>query len=147
MRPSRIEHCMYLAVVTSRRSTCDRLKVGCVIVDTTGHILSTGYNGSVPGAPHCTDVGHYMINGSCKRAVHAEQNAIGHAARIGGGSLAGSTIYTTHHPCIECANLIATAGIIEVVYLNPYRKEYDLAAQEISRVNCVNFTGNRLWEL
>jgi len=73
---------MRIAQEVATRSTCDRKNVGAVIVrDKT--ILSTGYNGSVRGMPHCDDVGHFMENGHCIATVHAEANAIIQAAKNG----------------------------------------------------------------
>lgn len=60
-----------VAVVVATRATCDRRHVGAVFVrDKT--ILSTGYNGSLPGQPHCDDAGHIMEDGHCVRVSHAE---------------------------------------------------------------------------
>ena len=65
-RASWDEYFMNIARVVSSRSTCDRKFVGAVIVrDKT--ILSTGYNGSIRGMPHCTEVGHMMEDGHCVR--------------------------------------------------------------------------------
>ena len=73
---------MNIAHQAATRSTCDRKHVGAVIVrDKT--ILSTGYNGSIRGMPHCDDVGHLMENGHCVATVHAEANAIIQAAKNG----------------------------------------------------------------
>ena len=73
---------MNIARQAATRSTCDRKQVGAVIVrDKT--ILSTGYNGSIRGMPHCDDVGHQMESGHCVATVHAEANAIIQAAKNG----------------------------------------------------------------
>ncbi len=73
---------MNIARQAATRSTCDRKHVGAVIVrDKT--ILSTGYNGSVRGMPHCDEVGHLMEGGHCVATVHAEANAIIQAAKNG----------------------------------------------------------------
>ena len=70
---------MNIAREVATRATCDRKMVGAVIVRGKT-ILSTGYNGSLRGLPHCDEVGHEMENGHCVRTVHAEANAIVHAA-------------------------------------------------------------------
>lgn len=104
----------------SKLGTCKRSKVGAVIVRD-GRIVSTGYNGSPPGEPHCLDVGCEMIDGHCARCVHAESNAIAFAARHG-ISTEGATIYVYGWItggdlgiCHACSKLAKSAGIIRTV--------------------------------
>jgi len=111
---------MNIALEVSRRSTCNRKHVGAVIVRDK-NILSTGYNGSIRGMPHCDEVGHDMVGGHCVRTVHAEANAIIQAARHG-VRIEGADIYTTASPCWECFKLIANAGIRRIVYREFYRE-------------------------
>jgi dCMP deaminase len=112
---------MNLAVQAATRSTCPRKHVGAVIVrDKT--VLSTGYNGSLRGAQHCTDIGCLIENDHCIRTVHAEANALVQAARHGVG-LDGADIYVTASPCFNCFKLIANAGIRSVCYGEFYRDE------------------------
>ncbi|MDE2101517.1 MAG: dCMP deaminase family protein, partial [Patescibacteria group bacterium] len=115
-----------MARLVGRRSTCPRARVGAVIVKD-GRVISIGYVGSPSGMPHCTEVGCDIdeARGGCIRTVHAEANAIAFAAKSG-IEVAGSTIYCTHLPCIDCAKLILNAGIREVVYQHPYRDERGL---------------------
>jgi len=75
MRQSWDEYFLTLAKHASTRATCDRLHAGCVIVKEK-RIVSTGYNGSLPGADHCDEVGHLMINNHCVATEHAERNAV-----------------------------------------------------------------------
>ena len=112
---------MNLAIQAARRSTCPRKSVGAVIVRDRS-ILSTGYNGSIRGAPHCTDVGCLMENDHCVRTVHAEANALVQAAR-NGVRLEGAEIYVTASPCFNCFKLIANAGIRKVYYGEFYRDD------------------------
>lgn len=105
-----------VATIMAQRATCPRRGVGAVVVNIDHQILTTGYNGSPRGLPHCTDVGCEMVDGHCVRAVHAEANAILQAARVG-TSLSYAIMYTTCKPCTRCALLIVQAGIEEVVYL------------------------------
>lgn len=121
MRKNWDEYFMDIARMAATRSTCDRKHVGAVIVRERA-ILSTGYNGSVPGAPHCDDVGHEMENGHCVRTVHAEANAIIQAAR-NGVRTDRATIYTTASPCFSCFKLIVGAGIETIVFGEMYRDE------------------------
>src|SRR6266480_8074785 len=112
---------MNIARQVSTRATCPRKHVGAVVVrDRT--ILSTGYNGSIRGMPHCEDVGCIMEDGHCIATVHAEANAILQAAR-NGVSVAGGELYTTASPCWNCFKLIANAGIRKILYGEFYRDE------------------------
>jgi dCMP deaminase len=112
---------MNIAKQAATRSTCDRKHVGAVIVrDRT--ILSTGYNGSIRGMPHCDDVGHQMENGHCVATVHAEANAIIQAAK-NGVRIDGGELYTTASPCWNCFKLIANAGVQRVYYGEFYRDQ------------------------
>ena len=120
-RASWDEYFMNIARVVSSRSTCPRKSVGAVIVrDKT--ILSTGYNGSIRGMPHCTEVGHMMENGHCVATIHAESNAILQAAR-NGVMIDGGTIYVTASPCWNCFKEIANSGIRRIVYGEFYRDD------------------------
>jgi len=120
---------MNIAHQAATRATCDRKHVGAVIVrDKT--ILSTGYNGSIRGMPHCDDVGHVMEDGHCVATVHAEANAIIQAAK-NGVRIDGAEIYTTASPCWACFKLITNAGIRTIYYGEFYRdaRSADVAAQ------------------
>lgn len=105
------------ARMVATRATCDRAHVGCVIVKD-NHILSTGYNGSISGRPHCDDEGHMMLHNHCVRTVHAEQNAVAQAAKFG-IRLFGSTAYITHSPCFQCFKILINAGIRSICYIEP----------------------------
>ncbi len=128
-RASWDEYFMNIARVVSSRSTCDRKFVGAVIVrDKT--ILSTGYNGSIRGMPHCTEVGHMMEEGHCVATIHAESNAILQAAK-NGVAIDGASIYVTASPCWNCFKQIANSGLVRVVYGEFYRdaRIFDVAKQ------------------
>ena len=112
---------MNIAEQVATRSTCDRKHVGAVIVrDKT--ILSTGYNGSVRGMPHCDDAGHDLEGGHCVATVHAEANALIQAAK-NGVVVDGAELYTTASPCWSCFKLIANVGIRTIYYGEFYRDE------------------------
>lgn len=117
-RPSWDDYFMGITFQVAQRGTCDRAYVGSIIVKDR-RILTTGYNGSPAGLPHCDEIGHLMIGGHCLRTLHAEQNAIIQAA-LHGVSVAGSTLYVTHQPCLTCAKMIINAGIKRVVYAGSY---------------------------
>jgi dCMP deaminase len=129
MRPSWDEYFMLIAKLVSTRSTCNSRPTGAVLVKDR-QILATGYNGSMPGASHCTD--QTMPDGSlyCHRralqvpdadkynfcrASHAEANAIAQAARHG-VAIKGASLYVTLEPCYVCIKLLATAQINNVYF-------------------------------
>jgi len=120
-RASWDEYFMNIARMVASRATCDRKHVGAVLVrDRT--LLSTGYNGSIRGLPHCTEVGHMMEDNHCVRTVHAEANAIIQSAKNGVG-VDGATIYTTASPCWPCFKLIANSGLKRIVFGEFYRDD------------------------
>lgn len=128
-RPGWDEYFMEIARVVARRATCDRGRSGCVIVKGR-HPLTVGYVGSPPGAGHCDDIGHLMKKVThddgtesmhCMRTVHAEQNAILQAAKLG-ISLDGTTLYCKMTPCRTCAMLIMGSGIVKVIAEKRYHK-------------------------
>ena len=112
---------MNIANEVATRSTCDRKYVGAVIVREKT-ILSTGYNGSIKGLPHCDEAGHEMVDGHCVRTTHAEANAIVQAAK-NGVEINNSAIYVTASPCYNCFKLIANAGIKTIYYGEFYRED------------------------
>ncbi len=115
------EYFMKIAEQVATRSTCDRKHIGAVIVkDKT--ILSSGYNGSLRGAPHCDDAGHDMENGHCVRTVHAEANAVAQAAK-NGVRIDEAELYVTASPCLTCFKLVANCGIQTIYYKEFYREE------------------------
>jgi len=121
------QYFMNIAKESATRSTCDRKHVGAVIVrDKT--ILSTGYNGSIRGMPHCDEVGHLMENGHCVATIHAETNAILQAAK-NGVMVDKGEVYITASPCWSCFKMLANAGIKKIYYGEFYRDEriFDVA--------------------
>ena len=118
-RASWDEYFMSIAQVVATRSTCERKFVGAVIVRNKT-ILSTGYNGSIRGLPHCTEAGHMMEDGHCVATIHAETNAILQAAR-NGVMIDGASIYVTASPCWNCFKQLANAGITRICYGEFYR--------------------------
>jgi dCMP deaminase len=115
------EYFMNIAKQAATRSTCARKHVGAVIVrDKT--ILSTGYNGSIRGMPHCDEAGHDMENDHCVATIHAEANAIIQAAK-NGVRIEDGELYTTASPCWSCFKLIANSGIRRIYFGEFYRDE------------------------
>jgi dCMP deaminase len=115
------QYFMNIAREVATRSTCARKHVGAVIVRDKV-ILSTGYNGSIRGLPHCDEVGHMMEDGHCVRTIHAENNAIIQAATHGVG-IDGAMIYVTASPCWSCFKMIANAGLRRIIFGEFYRDE------------------------
>ena len=145
MRKSWNSYFMEIADIVKTRSTCIRRQVGAVIVKD-NRIITTGYNGAPSGLTHCID------NGGCERerlnvpsgqrhelcrALHAEQNAIIQAAKIG-VSTEGATIYITTQPCVICAKMIINAGIKKVVYKASYPDEMAMNMLKESGIEVVS---------
>jgi len=97
-------------------STAKRLKVGCVIVKD-HRIISIGYNGMPSGWSNICEDEDFVTK---PEVLHAEENAITKLARST-ESGEGATVFTTHVPCISCAKLLYSSGIIGVYYTHPYR--------------------------
>ncbi len=115
-RITREQYLIEAVKLAARRGTCLRAQVGCIIVRE-GRILVTGYNGSLPGEPHCLDVGCQMEDNHCVRTIHAEANAICFAAKHG-IALEGTTLYSYGWKggiCPRCRKLCLAAGIKEMV--------------------------------
>lgn len=120
-RISRDQMLMEMALIASKRSTCNRKHVGAIIA-IEGRPVSVGYAGAPAGLPHCLEHGCLTgPDGGCIRTQHAEANAIAFAARKGIAT-ERATLYTTVSPCLACAKLIINAGIEDVWYLERYRK-------------------------
>ena len=124
------EYFISIAFLISSRSPSNRLHVGSVIVKD-NRIISAGYNGFPPGAPHVSIV----RNNHEQNAIHSEQNAVSDAAKRG-VSIENSTIYITHFPCINCAKTIISAGIVIVKYKEEYK--HDEIVDEIFRVSNIH---------
>ena len=119
---------MSIAFLTASRSVCERLQVGCVIVDN-NRIVATGYNGHISGTPHQS-----IVRDDHEQAtVHAEQNAIADAAKRG-VKLQNTTAYVTHYPCINCFKLLVQSGISTIKYFSDYKND-TIIQQLIQGVN------------
>ena len=116
-RPSWDEYFKEIVQVTSKRSPCKRLQVGCLLVKD-NRIISQGYNGFLPGCSHKS----IIREGHEQATVHAEQNAICDCAKRGVSSM-GCTAYITHYPCLICTRLLLTSGIREINYISDYKND------------------------
>ena len=127
---------MEMAEVIAGWASCfqQERKIGAVIVREK-RIMTTGYNGAPAGIRTCVERGECMrrelgIPSGTRHemcyAVHAEQNAIIQAAKLG-VSIDGATLYCTHQPCVLCAKMIVNAGIRRVVYRRGYPDAFSMA--------------------
>ena len=122
-----------IASLSSIRSPCSRLKVGCVLVKE-NRMISMGYNGFLSGCPHKS----IIVDNHEQATIHAEINAITDAAKRG-VSVDGSTAYITHHPCLNCYKALAASGVQQIIYAEDYRNDpiiqdldYDLPIRKFS---------------
>jgi dCMP deaminase len=121
MRDTRDEYYLKMLALVAGRSTCGRRLVGAIITDEAGHVLSTGYNGTPIGIPHCTEVacdGRFDPPGDSSRclSVHAEQNVLLQCTRL---DLAYN-LYISCTPCFVCAKLIVNTPIKRVICQEAY---------------------------
>ena len=148
-RPSWNSYFMEITKLVETRSTCLRRHVGAIIVKDR-HIISTGYNGPPRGVPHCDELGGCLRDKlnvpsgerhEISRAVHAEQNAIIQAAKMG-INIEGSEMYVTAHPCFICAKMIINAGIKKIYVLRGYPDELAKEILEQAHVEVIFFKGD-----
>ena len=143
-RPSWDDYFMALAKIIASRGTCDRLYAGAVLVKD-NRIISTGYNGSPPGLPHCDEVGHLLEEGHCVRTIHGEHNAILQAAVHGSTSTVGATMYSKYNPCIHCTKYVIAAGIKRVVIGKIYRNSQAVDMLKAAGVQVDIYQENPEW--
>ncbi len=140
---------MDMAEVVASWSSCyqENRHVGAVIVKDK-RILTTGYNGAPSGVVSCAEKGECLrkklniASGTRHElcyAVHAEQNAIAQAAKLG-ISVQGSTLYCTHQPCVICAKMIINSGISKVIYKYGYPDEFSIQLFKEANVEVINFS-------
>jgi dCMP deaminase len=132
-RPNWDQYFLKLAMLASERATCPRMHCGCVLVKNK-NVVSTGYNGSIPGDEHCEDVGCLVVDNHCLRTNHAEMNALTQAAKLG-HPVDGSSAYVTNMPCTTCAKALIAAGIKRVVVFSDYHDT--LATQFFAKAKVV----------
>jgi len=114
-RISWTEYFSDLAKLVSKRSPCERLQVGCVLVKN-NRIIATGYNGFLPNAEHKSIV----VDNHEQATIHAEQNCIADCAKRG-VETSDSIAYVTHYPCINCYKILVASGIKEINYIDDYK--------------------------
>lgn len=140
---------MELAYTVGTWSSCykENRHVGAVIVKDK-RILTTGYNGASSGVLSCVERGECLrqklnIESGTRQeicyAVHAEQNAIIQAAKLG-VSVDGATIYVTHQPCTICAKMIINSGIKKIIYDQGYPDEFSLQILNEAKVEMIKYS-------
>ena len=131
-------------------STAEKLKVGCVLVKD-DRIISIGYNGMPPGWSNtCETLSFFNEFGkqlptqvlvTKPEVLHAEENAITKLARST-ESGEGATAFITHAPCLSCAKLLYSSGIVEVYYTHPYRNTEGLNFLKECKIGVNQFADN-----
>lgn len=143
------DYFMMMAKVAASRSGCNSRPTGAVIVKDK-RVISTGYNGTLPGQEQCTDKwSDFCYRRSVKApeedkynvcpSIHAEANAINQAAKYG-IQIEGSDIYCTLAPCYVCLKNIASVGIKKVFYELEYEsndKERDKLWRDFKSVGVI----------
>ena len=136
-RPTWNELFVETTLLFAKRSSCLKAQQAALLIKD-NRIISFGVNGSPAGHINCNEYSEEICgkdtNGSCFLGIHAEQNAIGYAAR-NGINTDGCTIYCTQSPCSSCAKLVAAAGIKEFLYIDRYRLADGIKFLEQSHVN------------
>jgi len=132
MRPSKDETWLDVAQLIARRSTCIRRQVGCVLVDSGGYVVATGFNGVPSGLHHCNEtMGSAEFPFACPgagsasgqnldgcHAIHAEQNAL-----IQADWRSIDTCYVTCSPCIQCVKMLMNTYCWRIVFIEEYPHE------------------------
>lgn len=140
-RPTKDEYFIAMAKLVATRSTCARRSVGCVLVNSRGHVLATGYNGRAAGLPHCNEVTsseepvqfgtikNFGMPNRCAgasaesgqaldqcEAIHAEQNALLQCRDV----YSIEVCYCTTAPCIHCVKLLLNTSCKRIVFEEDY---------------------------
>jgi dCMP deaminase len=134
MKQKWIDAYMDTAERFAQLSSAVRLKVGAVVVKD-HRIISIGYNGMPSGWDNvCEEIvtptlpylqGDGPTLKTKDEVIHAEANAILKLAKSNDGG-DGASLFCTHAPCIQCAKLVAGAGIKKFYYRDTYRDDHGL---------------------
>lgn len=119
-RPSWNKYFKEIVQITSKRSPCKRLQVGCLLVKD-NRIISQGYNGFLSGLPHNS----IIVDNHEISTIHAEQNALMDCSKRGVSS-DNCVAYITHYPCLNCAKLLYAGGIKHIYYINDYKNNENI---------------------
>lgn len=116
-----------MATEISRLGTCCRLKVGCILLRPDGGLASGGFNGALPGMPHCTPE-TCGPDKRCMHTSHAEENALSFC----NGTV--SVAYVTDEPCLVCSRALVRRGVRRVVFAHPYTSMCEQEREERERI-------------
>ena len=128
MRTSKHTTFLDIANILAKRGTCAKRQVGCILVNTYGHIIGSGYNGNATGLEHCIDkpcAGASQPSGGgtslymCE-AIHAEQNALLQCKDV----QQIDTCYVTCSPCVQCTKLLLQTSCKRVIFLEASSHEH-----------------------
>lgn len=139
---------MEMAELIATWSSCyqENRQIGAIIVNDK-RIMTTGYNGAPSGIKSCQEKGECLrrtmnvpsgTRAELCYAIHAEQNAIIQAARLG-LSLIGATLYCTHQPCVICSKMIINAGIVKVLYKHSYPDDFAVKMLTDAKVELIEY--------
>lgn len=129
-----IDHNYWMRVCDelAKASTC-RVQIACVILKR-NIIVGVGYNGSISGDHHCSDVGCLLVDNpnagsgftgkSCIRTVHAEMNAVLKCTERGSEESGWLDAYCTYQPCVNCFKAMMQIGVRKIVYRKLYKDEW-----------------------
>ena len=128
-RPTWDEYFKEITYTTAKRSSCEKLNVGCLFIKD-NRIIAQGYNGYIIGCQHKSIIkdGHNIAT------IHAEQNTITDCAKRG-VSCNNCEAYVTHYPCLNCAKILLCGGIKKIYYINDYKND-DLVSDFCSQMSC-----------
>ena len=118
------EYFMAIALLVSKRSSCHRLHVGCILVQN-NRIISSGYNGHLPNTKHRS----VIRNNHEQMTVHAEVNSIIDCAKRN-VSTNNATAYVTHYLCLNCFKTLISGGIKKIIYNENYKN--NILVKELS---------------
>jgi dCMP deaminase len=144
MRISKEEYFLQMADLVSKRGTCNRRQVGCVVTNEHNHVIATGYNGVPRGVAHCQ--GEHLCPGAKAKsgmsldlcyATHAEINALIQCK----DTMSIHTIYCTTFPCIQCIKAILNTSCERIVAKKTYPHVDDILTwlRKTKRLRCFNF--------
>lgn len=142
-RLNRDDYFIQMAKLVAQRATCARRAVGCVLINSQGHVIATGYNGVCRGADHCIDKpcpGANAPSGEglhlCQ-AIHAEQNALMQCRNIN----EIHTAYVTASPCIHCVRLLANTSVKRIIFAEEYPHAESQRVAQLAGIEWIHRSG------